>query len=499
MEPVPDPRVLLVVDRTTDWLLNLEGVEVVTARDYLTQSTYQSSGSVRRLFNLCRSYRYQSLGYYVSLLAAARGHKPQPDIGVLQDFRSRSTFRLVSEELDQIIQRSLAPLQGKEFLLSVYFGRNLAKRYDRLSAHLFRLLPAPFLQAQFIYNDRSGKWLLQTAGPIPTGEVPDSHREFALDAAREFFRSARLRRQRRFAGRYDLAILVDPDDTEPPSNPRALQRFIRAAKDVGFNCEFLRRSDIGRLAEFDALFIRATTNVNHFTFRFSRRAVAEGLVVIDDPESILRCTNKVYLAERMERHGIPTPRTCIIHRGNRDQVLGQLGLPCILKQPDSAFSQGVNKVESTEELSRQLDELLRNSDLIIGQEFLPTPFDWRIGVLDRKPIYACRYYMARGHWQILRRDDGGSKCEEGDSDTVPLDNVPRNVLRTAVKAAGLIGDSLYGVDLKQVGNRVLVIEVNDNPNIDAGIEDLLQPRELYRTIVSSLMRRVEERRQGRSR
>ena len=61
-------------------------------------------------------------------------------------------------------------------------------------------------------------------------------------------------------------------------------------------------------AEFDALFIRETTLVNHHTYRFARRAASEGLVVIDDPESILKCTNKVFLAELLSRHKMPMPQ-----------------------------------------------------------------------------------------------------------------------------------------------------------------------------------------------
>ena len=112
------------------------------------------------------------------------------------------------------------------------------------------------------------------------------------------------------------------DDSDAPSNARALQRFERAAQRHGFAVEQISRDDFGRLAEFDALFIRETTSVNHHTYRFARRAEAEGLVVIDDPESILKCTNKVFLAEILERHKVPTPRTLVVHRGNRSQIAG---------------------------------------------------------------------------------------------------------------------------------------------------------------------------------
>jgi glutathione synthase/RimK-type ligase-like ATP-grasp enzyme len=65
------------------------------------------------------------------------------------------------------------------------------------------------------------------------------------------------------------------------------------------------------------------------------------------------------------------------------------------------------------------------------------------------------------------------------------------VISTALKAANLIGDGLYGVDLKQIGSKVYVIEVNDNPNIDAGVEDAVLKEDLYRRIMQGIMRRVE--------
>ncbi|MDU5676888.1 MAG: RimK family alpha-L-glutamate ligase, partial [Pseudomonas aeruginosa] len=66
----------------------------------------------------------------------------------------------------------------------------------------------------------------------------------------------------------------------------------------------------------------------------------------------------------------------------------------------------------------------------------------------------------------------------------------------ALEAAGLIGDGLYGVDLKQAGDKVLVIEVNDNPNIDAGVEDGQLGDELYRRILQAFVQRLELKHRG---
>ena len=483
---------LIVVNDPEDWPLEIKGIELVAARAYLTDPAYAKLRSAK-VFNLCRYYRYQSTGYYVSLLAAARGHKPLPDITTIQDFKSQTIIRIVSEEADQLIQKSLSHLRSKEFVLSVYFGHNVAKQHDQLSQHLFRQFQAPFFRAFFVYNDKNAKWFLQNINPIPTSEIPPDHREFVVGVAREYFMGRRRIVKRKAQNRYDLAILQDRADPEPPSDERALHHFAQAASSLGIDTEFIDKNDYGRLAEFDALFIRETTSVNHHTYRFARRAVAKKMVVVDDPESILKCTNKVFLAEVMTRNKVLTPKTVIVHKDNTREAMERLGLPCVLKQPDSSFSQGVVKVETPEELEHQVTRLLAKSDLIIAQEYLPTPFDWRVGIFDRQPLFVCKYFMAKKHWQIIKRDASGTKTADGNFTTLPVEHAPDQLIRTALKAANLIGDGLYGVDLKEIGKRFYVIEVNDNPNIDAGVEDAILREELYLRIMRVFLRRIEHR------
>ena len=66
----------------------------------------------------------------------------------------------------------------------------------------------------------------------------------------------------------------------------------------------------------------------------------------------------------------------------------------------------------------------------------------------------------------------------------------------AVRAANLVGRGLYGVDLKQVEDRCYLIEVNCNPNLDAGNEDQVLGEALYREVVGVFARRIWERRSG---
>ena len=487
-------RNLVVVNDPKEWSFSQEGLEVVAARKYLTHPSYTTLEKVR-VINLCRSLGYQKIGYYVSLLADARGHKPMPSIETIQNMKDRAIAAIAGSDLQEIVEESLSKVQSDEFVLSVYFGRNMAQRHERLANALFRMFPSPYLQASFARSDKSGRWRLESLKPMALDDIPAGHEHFAQEATTDFLHKD-WRPQKRAQRPYDLAILVDPELPEPPSNKKALQKFAKAGEEVGFNVEFIRQEDYSRLGEFDALFIRETTGVNHHTFRFACRAEALGLVVMDDPASILRCSNKVFLAEMADQQDILVPNTMIVHRGNVDDLVARLGLPCVLKQPDSSFSAGVKKVATTQELGLAVETMLEKSDLVIAQAFVPTEFDWRVGVLDGQPLFACRYYMADGHWQILKRDGTGKKEDVGRAETVPVEMAPTRVVKTALKAANHVGKGLYGVDLKEVAGKVYMIEVNDNPNIDAGFEDEVLGDELYLRVMRTFFARVTARHRG---
>lgn len=469
------------------------GGEVVGARSYLSDAEVGAGRRGVAVCNLCRSYRYQSQGYYVSLLAEARGHRPIPDIATIQRIRDGGARRQLESECGELIAQALRPLKTDAFELSVWFGCNLAKRYDRLCRAIFQLFQAPLLRVAF--QRQRGQWRVQQLRLLGLDDVPEQHRALQQAAAQRFF-SGRRRARRAPGYRYDLAILTDPQEAEPPSCRQALARFAHAARRAGLRPTFIERGDSHRLAIFDALFIRETTRVDHHTFRFAQRAAALGLAVIDDPRSIIRCTNKVFLAELLTRHRVPTPATMIVHRDNAAEVGRRLGLPVVLKQPDSGFSQGVHRADDEETLQRQLQGLFTASDLVIAQAWTPSTFDWRIGLLDREPLFACRYHMAAGHWQIIRHDQRGRVVDLGEHETLPLSAVPETVLRAAGRAGKLVGDGFYGVDVKEIDGRALVIEVNDNPNVEAGVEDQLLGEALYDRVIGSLLRRIDQLRHG---
>jgi glutathione synthase/RimK-type ligase-like ATP-grasp enzyme len=156
----------------------------------------------------------------------------------------------------------------------------------------------------------------------------------------------------------------------------------------------------------------------------------------------------------------------------------------------------VVKVESAAALVAKVTELMSKSVLIIAQEWLPTDFDWRVGILDRRVLFIARYRFPAGHWQVIKRDEQQRKLSEGPTEAVAVNEAPQKMVEIALKSANLIGDGFYGVDIKQAGDQFYVIEINDNPNVDAGNEDAVIKDGLYREVMDVFLKRIEARKQG---
>ena len=345
---------------------------------------------------------------------------------------------------------------------------------------------------------RREQWGIEALKPLTLKQLKGAE-EDAFARALEQFNARVWRNPRRRRGdRYELAMLVNEEETLPPSNKTALKRFVRAGRQLGIKVDLVGRDAYTRLGEYDGLFIRETTALDHHTYQFARKAEQEGMVVIDDPGSILRCTNKIYLAELMHANNVPVPPTAFVFSDDDaqiDQLVEELKLPMVLKIPDGSFSRGISKVATREALAEALRGYLKQSSVVLAQAFMYTDYDWRIGVLNHRPLFACQYFMSKGHWQIYHHQSSG-KTASGNSRTLPVQEVPPRVLKAALKAARLMGNGLYGVDLKQSGDDVVVIEVNDNPNIDAGVEDAWLGEDLYRQVMLEFLRRLEAKRIG---
>ena len=174
----------IVVNKLTQWPEPIPGAEIVDAQAYLTDPAYTSPGPVR-IYNLCDSYCYQRMGYYVSLLAEARGHKPIPRARTMEDLQSPNLVRLLTETLEELVQHAFRDDSPESVERDFYFGLRPGHTEDVLGQQLFQLLKAPLLRAQF---ERGGdRWKIRNARAIAMDELtPDSVTAVVAAATQHF-------------------------------------------------------------------------------------------------------------------------------------------------------------------------------------------------------------------------------------------------------------------------------------------------------------------------
>lgn len=475
-------KTLFVVDDD----VSLSGLpsNTLTFETYLRD--YPKRGEPKiRIINLCDTERYLSKGYYCSLLAEARQHQVLPSVKVINALRSRGDAPLwISHSL---YDGELAAL-GTQLIC---MGEIADERFKKIARHAFQQFPAPLLQMTCDVSDAGNGIHLSRCSL--TSLTPEQL-NFALRVMDDYARISWHKKGPGKKYRWDLAILVDPQEKVPPSDKRAISRFVKAAEKFGIRAQTVTADELSHLNRFDGLFIRETTAIDHHTYRLACEAEENGLVVLDDPSSILRCCNKVYLHDAFNYKQVPSLKTQFITDANEATLNGletAFGYPLVLKLPEGSFSKGVFKAGNRDELKTLLDQLFQESALLLAQEYMFTDYDWRIGVLNGRAIYACRYYMARNHWQIYNH--GSKRNFSGGFDTLATFEVPRTVLDAALKAAAVVGDGLYGIDIKEVNDCAYVIEVNDNPSLDSGVEDLYLGEELYMQVMHEFLRRFELR------
>src|SRR6201987_270955 len=483
---------VILVDQSRD-LPNAETPhKVITTSEYLARPRLFEVGRPK-LVNLARSYAYQSKGYYACLLAEARGHRVVPTVETMLELREQKLYEHALPELEEELNRCARRVDFQsegEFKLLVCFGIARDERFEPFGRLLFDWFRCPALEV-----------IIETGG---TGLAIDRIRPRAItrlaNGEADFFRGSLHNHTKRewrdpkarSVAKYDLAVLYDPNEKTAPSSPDSIKHFARIGEKMSVDVEPITKRQRGELAEFDGLFIRETTSIDNHTYRFARRAWQEGMPVIDDPISMIRCTNKVFLMELLgQNQGATPPAVMLAGGGDLPRAMDELGLPLVVKIPDGSFSRGVHKVDTPEEFRRVADELFEETDLLLAQKFLPTEFDWRVGVLAGEPLFVCQYRMARGHWQIVKhRPDGSS--HEGGFRTFELDKAPRDLIDIAVRAARPIGDGFYGVDIKETDRGFIVMEVNDNPNLEHGIEDQIGKDEIWTRLLKWFIERFEQ-------
>ena len=287
-----------------------------------------------------------------------------------------------------------------------------------------------------------------------------------------------------------IACFVEKYNFSDPREEAALQNFKQAAEQQNHEFRFLFREDIDDIPKFNAVFIRATTDPLYTSYIVSKTAWELGLKVIDDPESIKICANKIHQYALFEKYNVPHIPTMFLnkdelHHKRIANIFETLGKPVVIKAPYTSFSRYVEKAACETSFREIAKRYFKKSDTVAIQEFVPTQFDWRIGVLNDQVLYACKYMIPKGRWKHGAKLRGKPTVIWGRTVSMKKTNAPSRVRDVALNACRVVGKGLYGVDIKEVNGEFMVVEVNDNPSIYAGYEDLRE-KDIYSKIIDYL-------------
>jgi glutathione synthase/RimK-type ligase-like ATP-grasp enzyme len=287
-----------------------------------------------------------------------------------------------------------------------------------------------------------------------------------------------------------IACFVEKYNFSDPREEAALQNFKSAAEEQGQEFQFLFRENISDVPKFDAVFIRATTDPLNTAYVVSKTAWELGLRVIDDPESITICGNKIHQYELFEKFNVPHIATVFLsrdelHHKKINAIFEELGKPVVIKAPYTSFSKYVEKAACETSFRDVAKRFFKKSDVLAVQKFTPTAFDWRVGVLNNDVLYVCKYMIPKGRWKHGAKLRGKPTFTWGRTLALKKETIPPRLREVALKACSVVGKGLYGVDLKEVDGDYVVVEVNDNPSIYAGYEDLRE-KDLYSRIINYL-------------
>lgn len=190
---------------------------------------------------------------------------------------------------------------------------------------------------------------------------------------------------------------------------------------------------------------------------FGRVAKRHGVIVVNDPDGLLKAMNKMYFQHFPEE---VRPKTLISRK--RDDIkhfVSEMGGNAVIKPLQGSGGAGVfmAKVDDRSNINQMIDTLVRDG-YVIAQEYLPAAAegDTRLFMMNGKPLRHKGKYAA---FRRLRSGDdlrsnihaGGTKAKAEISDS--------HLRLAEMVRPKLVQDGMFLVGLDIVGNKLMEINV----------------------------------------
>jgi ribosomal protein S6--L-glutamate ligase len=235
-----------------------------------------------------------------------------------------------------------------------------------------------------------------------------------------------------------------------------------------------------KLEGFDAVLPRISNNMTRYGCAVVRQFEMQGVYTSATSVAITRARDKLRAAQIFAKYGVDTPKTLVSRNtSDIDDLLGQIGLPVIIKLATGTHGNGVILADTRKAAKSALQAFyLYNEDgtNILLQEFIKESAgtDIRAFVVGGRVVASMK--------RASLDDDFRSNLHQGGAGTpIKLTDTEK---RTAIKAARAMGLHVCGVDLMRSSRGPLVLEVNASPGF--GIE-----RVTGRDVASKIIEYIE--------
>ncbi|MBR2803042.1 RimK family alpha-L-glutamate ligase [Candidatus Saccharibacteria bacterium] len=219
-----------------------------------------------------------------------------------------------------------------------------------------------------------------------------------------------------------------------------------------------------KLEKFDAILPRIANYMTRYGCAVVRQFEMQGIWTSATSVAITRARDKLRAAQILAKYDVDTPKTLVSRNtSDIDDLLGQIGLPVIIKLATGTHGNGVILADTRKAAKSALQAFyLYNEDgtNILLQEFIKESAgtDIRAFVVGNKVVASMQ--------RTSLDDDFRSNLHKGGQGiSVKLTADEKKVVLKAAKAMGL---HICGVDFMRSSRGPLVLEVNASPGF--GIE-----------------------------
>lgn len=164
---------------------------------------------------------------------------------------------------------------------------------------------------------------------------------------------------------------------------------------------------------------------------------------------------RAYLAEK---EGVRTPKT--IYFGpdaDLTEVTNSIHFPMVVKRAHSSAKRGVRLVESETNLYRTVEQIRDGDTLMFAREFIPHEVEWRVIILNGKPIVIyerqsrVKKFLGAFEKDAIRNSRGPKELPD--------------VVRLAKKTASALKYELSGIDIvrHQESGELYMLDANPMP------------------------------------